>query len=406
MQRVGLSATQRPLDEIARFLGGDREVTIVDAGASKELDLEVVVPVDDMRELGAAPAVEGEPRVSIWPAVYPRLLDLVRDHRSTIVFVNSRRSAERVANRLNELAGEPVARAHHGSVAREQRLEVEDMLKRGVLPALVATSSLELGIDMGAVDLVVQIESPKSVAAGLQRVGRAGHSVGQASRGRFFPKWRGDLLETAVVTRRMREGAIERTRVPRQPLDVLAQQIVAMTAMDEWSVDDLHALVRRCHPYGELSRPQLEGVLEMLAGRYPSDEFAELRPRIVWDRIAGTVRGREGSARLAVTSGGTIPDRGLYGVFLPTRARGSASWTRRWCTRLARARCSSWVPPHGGSSRSPATGCSSRTLPVCRARCRSGRAMPWAGPMSWGRPWGRPRVRAASATWTSGRPAT
>jgi ATP-dependent helicase Lhr and Lhr-like helicase len=316
VQRVGLSATQRPLDEIARFLGGDREVTIVDAGASKELDLEVVVPVDDMRELGAAPAVEGEPRVSIWPAVYPCLLDLVREHRSTIVFVNSRRSAKGVANQLNELAGEPVARAHHGSVAREQRLEVEDMLKRGVLPALVATSSLELGIDMGAVDLVVQIESPKSVAAGLQRVGRAGHSVGQASRGRFFPKWRGDLLETAVVTRRMREGAIERTRVPRQPLDVLAQQIVAMTAMDEWSVDDLHALVRRCHPYAELSRPQLEGVLEMLAGRYPSDEFAELRSRIIWDRIAGTVRGREGSARLAVTSGGTIPDRGLYGVFL------------------------------------------------------------------------------------------
>ncbi len=316
VQRVGLSATQRPLDEIARFLGGYREVTIVDAGASKQLDLEVVVPVDDMRELGAAPAVEGEPRVSIWPAVYPRLLELVREHRSTIVFVNSRRSAERVANRLNELAQQPIARAHHGSVAREQRLEVEDMLKRGVLPALVATSSLELGIDMGAVDLVVQIESPKSVAAGLQRVGRAGHSVGQASRGRFFPKWRGDLLETAVVTRRMREGAIERTRVPRQPLDVLAQQIVAMTAMDEWSIDDLHALVRRSHPYVEISRPQLEGVLEMLAGRYPSDEFAELRPRIVWDRIAGTVRGRDGSARLAVTSGGTIPDRGLYGVFL------------------------------------------------------------------------------------------
>ncbi|MDX6546235.1 MAG: ATP-dependent helicase Lhr and Lhr-like helicase [Gaiellales bacterium] len=316
VQRIGLSATQRPLDEIARFLGGDRDVTIVDAGASKELDLQVIIPVDDMRELGAAPAAEGEPRVSIWPAMYPRLLELVREHRSTIVFVNSRRSAERVANRLNELAEQPIARAHHGSVAREQRLEVEDMLKRGELPALVATSSLELGIDMGAVDLVVQIESPKSVAAGLQRVGRAGHSVGQASRGRFFPKWRGDLLETAVVTRRMREGAIEQTRVPRQPLDVLAQQIVAMTAMDEWPVDELHALLRRCHPYRELSRPQLDGVLDMLAGRYPSDEFAELRPRIVWDRLAGTVRGREGVRRLAVMSGGTIPDRGLYGVFL------------------------------------------------------------------------------------------
>ncbi|HEY0389044.1 MAG TPA: DEAD/DEAH box helicase [Gaiellales bacterium] len=316
VQRVGLSATQRPLEEVARFLGGDRDVTIVDAGAAKQLDLEVIVPVDDMRELGAAPAVEGEPRVSIWPAVYPRLLELVQGHRSTIVFVNNRRSAERVANRLNELAEAEIARAHHGSIAREQRLEVEDMLKRGDLPALVATSSLELGIDMGAVDLVVQIESPKSVAAGLQRVGRAGHSVGEASRGRFFPKWRGDLLETAVVTRRMREGEIEHTRVPRQPLDVLAQQVVAATAMDEWPVSDLHDMVRRAYPYSELSRPQFEGVLEMLAGRYPSDEFAELRPRIVWDRSAGTVRGRDGARRLAVVSGGTIPDRGLYGVFL------------------------------------------------------------------------------------------
>jgi ATP-dependent Lhr-like helicase len=316
VQRVGLSATQRPLEEVARFLGGDRAVTIVDAGHRKELDLEVIVPVDDMRELGGAPAVEGEPRASIWPALYPRLLELVREHRSTIVFVNNRRSAERVANRLNELAEQEVARAHHGSIAREQRLEVEDMLKRGDLPALVATSSLELGIDMGAVDLVVQIESPKSVAAGLQRVGRAGHSVGEASRGRFFPKWRGDLLETAVVTRRMREGEIEHTRVPRQPLDVLAQQIVAMTAMDEWEVGELHRVVRRAYPYDELSRAQLEGVLEMLSGRYPSDEFAELRPRVVWDRLGGTLRARDGAQRLAVVSGGTIPDRGLYGVFL------------------------------------------------------------------------------------------
>src|SRR6476469_503495 len=301
---------------------GDREAlssvapTIVDAGHRKPLDLEVVIPVEDMRELGAAPTVEGEPRQSIWPAIYPRLLELVQAHRSTIVFVNNRRSAERVANRLNELAEAPVARSHHGSIAREQRLEVEELLKSGQLPALVATSSLELGIDMGAVDLVVQIESPKSVAAGLQRVGRAGHSVGQASRGRFFPKWRGDLLETAVVTRRMREGAIEHTRVPRQPLDVLAQQVVAMAAMDEWPIADLHALVRRAYPYGELSASPFEGVLEMLAGRYPSDEFAELRPRIVWDRTGASIRGRDGSRRLAVMSGGTIPDRGLYGVFL------------------------------------------------------------------------------------------
>ena len=317
VQRVGLSATQRPLAEVASYLGGvGREVTVVDAGSRKPLDLEVIVPVPDMRELGGLPTVEGEPRQSIWPAIYPRLLELVQAHRSTLVFVNNRRAAERIANRLNALAGEDVARAHHGSIAREQRLEIEELLKNGSLPALVATSSLELGIDMGAIDLVVQIESPKSVAAGLQRVGRAGHQVGEPSVGRFFPKFRGDLLETAVVTRRMREGEIEHTRVPRQPLDVLAQQIVACVAMDDWDVGELHDLMRGAHSYRELSREQFEGVLDMLAGRYPSDEFAELRPRLVWDRTAGRLRARSGSRRLAVTSSGTIPDRGLYGVFL------------------------------------------------------------------------------------------
>jgi len=317
VQRVGLSATQRPLAEVASYLGGaGREVTVVDAGSRKPLDLEVVVPVPDMRELGGLPTVEGEPRQSIWPAIYPRLLELVQAHRSTLVFVNNRRAAERIANRLNALAGEDVARAHHGSIAREQRLEIEELLKNGSLPALVATSSLELGIDMGAIDLVVQIESPKSVAAGLQRVGRAGHQVGEPSVGRFFPKFRGDLLETAVVTRRMREGEIEHTRVPRQPLDVLAQQIVACVVMDDWDVGELHELMRGAHSYRELSREQFEGVLDMLAGRYPSDEFAELRPRLVWDRTAGRLRARSGSRRLAVTSSGTIPDRGLYGVFL------------------------------------------------------------------------------------------
>jgi len=317
VQRVGLSATQRPLEEIARFLGGrDREVEIVDAGAAKELDLEVIVPVEDMRELGGAPAPDGEPRQSIWPALYPRLLELVQSHRSTLVFVNNRRSAERVAHRLNDLAEADIARAHHGSIARERRLEIEDMLKSGQLPALVATSSLELGIDMGAIDLVVQVESPKSVAAGLQRVGRAGHQVDAPSLGRFMPKYRGDLLETAVVVDRMRRGEIEHTRVPRQPLDVLAQQLVAATALDDWTVDDLFGLVTRAHPYRDLSRAQFEGVLDMLAGRYPSEEFAELRPRIVWDRTAGVVRARPDARRLAVTNGGTIPDRGLYGVFL------------------------------------------------------------------------------------------
>ncbi len=217
---------------------------------------------------------------------------------------------------MNELAEEEIARAHHGSLAREQRQLVEEDLKAGRIPCLVATSSLELGIDMGAVDLVIQVESPKSVARGLQRIGRAGHELGAVSKGRIFPKFRADLLESAVVARAMREGAIEETVIPRNPLDVLAQQIVAITVDQELSVDDLHALIRRAYPFRELSRAQLENVLDMLAGRYPSDEFAELRPRIVWDRTGGLVRARDGVRKLAVTNAGTIPDRGLFGVFL------------------------------------------------------------------------------------------
>ncbi len=315
-QRIGLSATQRPLEEIGKFVSGGREIELVDAGVAKELDLEVVVPVEDMREPGGESSEEGwEPR-SIWPSIYPALLELVRAHRSTIVFVNNRRLAERLALRLNELAEEEIARAHHGSLAREQRTQIEEDLKAGRIPCLVATSSLELGIDMGAVDLVIQVESPKSVARGLQRIGRAGHSLGEVSRGRIFPKFRADLLESAVVAQRMRRGLIEETQIPRNPLDVLAQQIVAICADEEVEVDELYDLVRRAYPFADLSRAQLENVLDMLAGRYPSDEFAELRPRIVWDRTAGVVRGRPGARRLAVTNAGTIPDRGLFGVFL------------------------------------------------------------------------------------------
>src|ERR671923_9376 len=308
VQRVGLSATQRPLEEIGRFVSGGREVELVDAGRAKELDLRVVVPLEDMRE----PA-EGS---SIWPSIYPAVLDLVREHRSTILFVNNRRLAERLALRLNELAEKEIARAHHGSLAREQRAEIEELLKAGEIPCLVATSSLELGIDMGAVDLVLQVESPKSVARGLQRIGRAGHELGAGSKGRIFPKFRADLLESAVVAARMREGLIEETVIPRNPLDVLAQQIVAICAEEEIEVDELYELVRGAYPFADLSRTQLENVLDMLAGRYPSDEFAELRPRVVWDRTAGVVRGRSGARRLAVTNAGTIPDRGLYGVHL------------------------------------------------------------------------------------------
>ena len=384
LQRIGLSATQRPLERIARFLvGPKRECKIVDAGVAKELDLEIVVPVEDMADPGA-PAYpsadgnppEGEPLVhvrSIWPAIYPELLKLVRQHTSTIIFVNNRRAAERLAKRLNELhadapseelpatehagntplpgggvvggtapedalatgrgGGSPtatgpagpepleIARAHHGSLSHEERTVVEEMLKSGQLPCLVATSSLELGIDMGAVDLVIQVESPKSVSRGLQRVGRAGHSLGEVSRGRIFPKFRADLLECAVVAKRMREGAIEETVIPQNPLDVLAQQLVAMAALDEWEIDEVERLVTAAEPFHELSREQLENVLDMLDGRYPSDRFAELRPRIVWDRTAGTMHGRKGARQLVVTNAGTIPDRGLYGVHLPDGRR-------------------------------------------------------------------------------------
>jgi ATP-dependent helicase Lhr and Lhr-like helicase len=355
VQRIGLSATQKPLEEIGRFLvGPSRTCRIVDTGLRKELDLQIHVPVESIVEpdsvglpparhppspdragptsSGSAPDLDPlvggseATRRSIWPAIYPELLELIRAHRSTIVFVNNRRGAERLALRLNEMSDqEDIARAHHGSLAREERTVVEEMLKAGELPCLVATSSLELGIDMGAVDLVIQVESPKSVARGLQRIGRAGHSVGDVSRGRIFPKFRADLLECAVVAKRMRLGEIETTVVPRNALDVLAQQIVAIAAAAPEdrpvSVDDLYALVTRTHSYSELTRSSLENVLDMLDGRYPSSEFSELRPRIVWDRIAGTFRARPGARQLAVTNAGTIPDRGLYAVTLPDGRR-------------------------------------------------------------------------------------
>ena len=356
LQRIGLSATQRPLEEVARFLGGVeprairrsrvpgsrsrrrdaqaiddiqselhdefaadekapvyRPVTSVNASERKQLRLRIEVPVEDMarpaeRAKGANP--------SIWSSIHPRLLELIRAHQSTLIFVNSRRLAERLAAALNELAGEPLVRSHHGSLARVARSEVEDLLKAGRIRALVATSSLELGIDMGAIDLVVQIEAPPSVASGLQRIGRSGHRAGAVSEGIVFPKFRGDLVACAAVARAMHEGAVESTRYPRNPLDVLAQHIVAMAGMDTWDVDQLFARVRCAAPYADLSRRMFDGVLDMLSGRYPSDEFAELRPRVTWDRVHGTVAGREGAKRVAIANAGTIPDRGLYGVFL------------------------------------------------------------------------------------------
>ncbi|WP_067178588.1 Lhr family helicase [Microtetraspora niveoalba] len=426
-QRVGLSATVRPVSEVATFLGGERPATVVQPPSEKVIEVDVVVPVEDMTELAPPPpGMDGEPaehRRSIWPHVEEHLLDLIEAHRSTIIFANSRRLSERLCTRLNELADErafidpaagpesppypssrqaeasgteprsgtagpqvagtpesaspsrppeweepprpaaaaptasaasagaagaatpaasgsrpraslgtpaemmaqagasrgapaEIVRAHHGSVSKEERSQIEEALKSGRLPAVVATSSLELGIDMGSVDLVACVESPPSVASGLQRIGRAGHQVGAVSRGVIFPKYRGDLVQTAVVAERMRSGQIEELRYPRNPLDVLAQHIVAMTALDEWTVDSLESLVRKAAPYATLPRSALEATLDMLAGRYPSEEFAELRPRIVWDRVTGTLRGRPGAQRLAVTNGGTIPDRGLFGVFL------------------------------------------------------------------------------------------
>ncbi|MDQ7802389.1 DEAD/DEAH box helicase [Amycolatopsis sp. A133] len=384
-QRIGLSATVRPIDEVSAFLAGGRPVRVVQPKLAKTIEVRVEVPVDDMSNLdaprrGPAPSpldaleslksldpldsleslteafppgdsdpgsgeTAGNPvqRPSIWPAVEERVLTLIRAHRSTIVFANSRRLTERLTARLNELAAEQtelapadafpaeavgqsgvttgaapvIARAHHGSMSREQRTHVEEALKSGQLPCVVATSSLELGIDMGAVDLVVQIEAPPTVASGLQRVGRAGHQVGAISSGVMFPKFRGDLVSCAVVAERMASGAIEAVRYPRNPLDVLAQHVVAMVALEPWTVPDLASLVRRAAPFAALPDDALHAVLDMLAGRYPSEEFGELRARITWDRISGELRGRPGSQRLAVTSGGTIPDRGLFTVMTP-----------------------------------------------------------------------------------------
>ena len=390
LQRIGLSATQRPLEEVARFLGGAegqglgirdqglgqrqgsgeleggevfvadsftyaagadgagkdvgevryRPVTVVNAGARKLLELRVEVPVEDMARLGAAEdgmGSEGPKRTSIWQSIYPRLLEVVQGRTSTLIFVNARRIAERLAGALNELAGEPIARAHHGSLAAVQRAEIEELLKAGQIKALVATSSLELGIDMGAIDLVIQIESPPSVASGMQRIGRAGHQVGAPSHGIIFPKYRADLIACAAVTRAMHEGHVESTRFLRNPLDVLAQQMVAVVAHPPLSVADaerrtkyrseeeaspgigysaLFALVRGAAPFAGLSRGVFDGVLDMLAGRYPSDEFAELRPRVTWDRTRDWITPRAGVKRVAILNGGTIPDRGMYGVFL------------------------------------------------------------------------------------------
>lgn len=355
-QRIGLSATVRPVEEVARFLGGRAPVTIVQPPAAKTFDLRVVVPVDDMTQPPPVGPVDdegsaagGTANPSIWPHVEEDIVDRVLANRSTIVFANSRRLAERLTARLNEIyaerlelalpapsvpaatmaqagstaGAEPLlARAHHGSVSKDQRAEIEDALKSGRLRCVVATSSLELGIDMGAVDLVIQVESPPSVASGLQRLGRAGHQVGEVSRGVIVPKHRADVLHATVASERMLAGSIEQLSVPANPLDVLAQQTVAHVALDAADLDEWFEIVRRAAPFATLPRSAYEAVLDLLSGRYPSDRFAELRPRIVWDRVSGRLTGRPGAQRLAVTSGGTIPDRGMFGVFLAGEGAG------------------------------------------------------------------------------------
>jgi len=361
LQRIGLSATQRPLEEVARYLGGVetgrtkvlpstpttnesetlpepesdtpavvyRPVTIIDASEPKRLDLRVEIPVEDMTRLDevdllpSGPASQGPTRPSIWSAIHPKLLELVRSHRSTLIFVNSRRLAERISAAVNELAGEILVRAHHGSVAVAQRKEIEDRLKLGTLRGLVATSSLELGIDMGAIDLVVQIESPSSVASGMQRVGRASHHVGAVSSAIIYPKYRADLVACAAITRAMYDGKVESVHYPRNPLDVLAQQIVAMVSVEPWDVADIFEVVQSAAPYAGLTLGAFENLLDMLSGRYPSDEFAELRPRLTWDRLANKLTTRQGARQVSIINGGTIPDRGLYGVFLAGATKGA-----------------------------------------------------------------------------------
>lgn len=364
LQRIGLSATQRPLEEVARFLGGfsdapakpastgeidtleaglaavdpattdapgpaaaksgaergapsvARPVRIVDAGARKRLDLRVETAAIDPGRAADEEEPGGLRMTGTWPAIHRMLLQEIQRHRSTLIFVNSRRLAERLAGVLNEMAGEELVHAHHGSIAREQRLRIENDLKSGRLPALVATSSLELGIDMGAIDLVIQVEAPPGVSSGLQRIGRAGHRIEAESRGIIIPKHRGDLLACAAVVEGMLAGDVEPMCYPRNPLDVLAQQIVAMVSMDPWSVPDLARVIRRAAPYADLPDALLEEVLDMLSGRYPSDQYAELRPRITWDRTRNVVTAREGARRVATMNSGSIPDRGLYGVYL------------------------------------------------------------------------------------------
>ncbi|MBV9887975.1 MAG: winged helix DNA-binding domain-containing protein, partial [Acidobacteria bacterium] len=279
--------------------------------------------LDDIDPLPSGPASQGPVRPSIWSAIHPKLLELIKAHRSTLIFVNNRRLAERISGAINDLAQETLVRAHHGSVAVAQRKEIEDRLKLGTLRGLVATSSLELGIDMGAIDLVIQIESPPSVASGMQRVGRASHHVGAISNAVIYPKYRADLVACAAITQAMYRGEVESVHYPRNPLDVLAQQIVAVISFDDWYVDDLFQLVRSAAPYANLTRSVFESVLDMLAGRYPSDEFAELRPRITWDRVSSRLTPRQSSRRVAVINGGTIPDRGLYGVFLSGATKGA-----------------------------------------------------------------------------------
>ncbi|NYS30830.1 ATP-dependent helicase [Pantoea sp. WMus005] len=336
-QRIGLSATVRPVERVAAFLGGCQPVQVVNPAASRTLHLTIEVPVEDMTDIASAddPIDDATSASgSIWPHIEARILQQVMAHRATLVFVNSRGLAEKLTARLNARfmahqtnaddqhegrndTDDLIARSHHGSVSKEQRGEIEAALKQGSLRCVVATSSLELGIDMGPVDLVIQVGAPLSVASALQRVGRAGHQVGGTSTGILFPRTRRDLLDSAVILKSMREGQLDALAPPRNPLDILAQQTLAAVAMDTLQADEWYAQVCRADPFRSLSRRLFDATLDMLAGKFPSDAFAQLRPQLVWDRQSGLLTARPGAQHLAVTSGGTIPDRGMFSVILP-----------------------------------------------------------------------------------------
>jgi ATP-dependent Lhr-like helicase len=446
-QRIGLSATVRPLDEVANFLGGRHSVSVVDASGAPNINVQVIVPIPDM-ENPSAQGGQGQrtldaddkspPERGLWPAIYPTILDVVLSNRTTIIFVNSRGLCERLAQTINELwdtrreqsgspdssslrpsipsatheasgvpdAGPdaPTVLAHHGIVSHEQRAKMEHDLKRGALRGIVATSSLELGIDMGTADTVIQIESPGSVARGLQRSDRSGHQVGAHSIGRIIPKFKSDLLECAVIGQRIEKGLLEAVTVPTSPLDVLAQQVIAICCDAPRTVSGLLRVARGVYGFRNLTADALSSVLEMLSGHYPSDDFANLTPRLSWDRATDIVQTRRGTQRLSRLNASAIPDRGLYGVFLGEDGPELAYSTKKWCSKHARATALFLAPRPGRSRVSGGTVWSCPPRPANRVGCHFGTAIAWEDLSNWAVPWALLRVKSANVRTTAGLP--